>query len=63
MTHAEEAPPYNQLPENEKQYLSLLTVPFVSQGQINNGKQVYGALCDESQKLLKDKVDQVRLQT
>ncbi|KAK4828886.1 LOW QUALITY PROTEIN: hypothetical protein QYF61_001444 [Mycteria americana] len=61
VTHAEEGPLYNKLPENEKQY-ALFTDGSCHIESIGGGKLLYGVLYDELQKLLKEKVNQVRLQ-
>lgn len=43
--------------------LSLLRVPVILQGYMENGKLLYGVIGGESQKLLRDKVDQISLQS
>ncbi|RMC19169.1 hypothetical protein DUI87_03773 [Hirundo rustica rustica] len=62
VTRAEEAPPYNELPETERQYALFTDGSWRIVGANRNGKLQYGAPHDELHKLPRDKVDQVRLQ-
>lgn len=61
MSYAEEAPPYNEPPANEN---GLATDSFClhSRNKLNMWKLPYGFLYNELQKLLRDKVDELRLQ-
>ncbi|GAB0209469.1 hypothetical protein GRJ2_003412600 [Grus japonensis] len=55
VTHAEEAPPYNKLPENEKPYALFTDGSCRILGK--HGRPLYGVLHGELQKLLKEKVN------
>ena len=59
---AEEAPLYNKLPENERQYALFTDGSCRIVESIEGGKLLYGVLHDKLQKLLKEKVNQVNLQ-
>jgi len=60
VTRAEEAPLYNKLPEDKKQY--ALLGPVALCGRSGGGRLLYGALHDKSWKLLREKVSPASLQ-
>ncbi|RMB96956.1 hypothetical protein DUI87_26535 [Hirundo rustica rustica] len=57
VTRAEEAPPYNELPETERQYALFTDGSCRIVGATGNGRLQYGAPHDELHKLLKDKAN------
>ena len=56
VTCAEEAPLYNQLPEDKKQYSPFMMGPVALWGSSRGGRLLYGVLHNKSRKLLKEKV-------
>ena len=61
VTRAEEAPLYNQLPEDEKQYALFTDGSCRIVGSSGGGRLLYGALHDKSWKLPREKVSQASL--